>query len=1605
MKLNRVKKVILSFAVIVGIILGLGQNIIYATAGSLTAKLEVFRRLPKYDSSTKLYTQESTNWGFELYNGGHPVYQISEVDSSNNFIGDNARLYCLNATEGTTWDTSAVGTNLNYDTKCDLKNATEVNTTVGYNTVYDISKYDYYSSIIWLLDNFYIPNKTDKDDFLAKAGIIYGTLEDSVGSYNTYYYDESVNPNSVFSDSEEENSIYAQLYGNPYGKGGYGYRDAGKSNEYQVKALPDEVIETVQQAVIWYFTNHLDNNNDNTNTFNCYTDKNAESINSWLYYTIDGNNYNSLNNYQIDGNDGDSDGKVNIGGMYQEQAAILYNYLVDKALDAKEKGYTGEETSSSISIKCETSAIKKQTDGTYKIGPIEIETTGTVSEISLEVKDSEENDITCTIPVSIPVDQEFYIENIPSTIEGNITIKATAKGNNTTQTLWTKTGSTEQPIVEIDRGETPIGDTVTIKNEKVFDLALRKIITKVKNSNGTVVAILNEKGLDATRSITANPSTIPDTATYKHRKDPVVVGTGYKVTYELNIYNEGDIDGYASIIVDQLPTGLESTLKVGDKVTSSKGNVYEVKSYTDNKLVLELTSTTPVVIDAYNTTLDKDTIKLECEVTQVEDKSKHYLTNIAYINEAYSVQNGTAKKQDQDRNNKESKPAEFPSKTASDLNNTEVTYKGNSANQSIYNDTNNEYYYKGEQDDDDFETIVILPKEFDLKLVKYISAVNGNVSDRKITVDSSNLNKKINNKKVTTADYDVSKLPITVKTGDYVTYTFRIYNEGEIDGYASEITEDIPVGLEFVYSTLTTDAQIDADTNLSKEEKEAIKFNRNYGWTFTDNTLKTISTNFLSNVSTDNLIKAFDSSKDNGNGEGLSYKEVSVMFKVTSTDVTKIIRNEAAITEDTDADGSPINDRDSDTEKWKKEDSDDYYDNQDYPKYKEDDEDYDNIKLIRFDLALRKFIVAISADSTINDGEYLTADKTNKTVYTRAPKVDTSKLKTGEDLTAIYNHSKDPVTVNAGDYVLYTIRVYNEGDLDGYASKITDYLPENLNYIDGEFNKGYGWQYNSTDRSVTTTYLSSENGTANKLEAFDTKSDNGKGSGLSYKDIQILCRVSSDAVSEQNITNIAEITQYQDENGAVNDNDMDSDPSNLKYPENVPGYEGNRDGDNASDTYYPGQEDDDDFDRVIVQEPKFDLALRKFITKINNADITTRIPEVGYEDEKITYTHPKDVVKVVVGDTVTYTIRVYNEGIISGYAETVTDDIPEYLEYLPENATNVAYRWKMYDKDGNETEDVTKAEKIVTDYTSKEYGEKMMQDGENIAENPNLLNAFDSSAEISDTNPEYVDVKVAFKVKDPDSSKYIIKNKAQISEDCDENGNPVVDIDSVPNKWNDGEDDQDYENVSVEYFDLSLLKYVSEVEVTEKGTTTTTKTGNKGNEKDIIPKVEIHKKNLKSTVVKFIYTIKITNEGEIPGYATEITDYVPEGLKFYAEDNKGWEEKEDGIIVTELLSDTLLKPGESAKIKVTFRWINDEDNLGVKTNIAEISEDDNERGIPDRDSTPGNKKDGEDDIDDADVLLSIKTGMTENIIAYITGATIILLVLAGGVILIKKFVL
>ncbi len=1253
---------------------------------------------------------------------------------------------------------------------------------------------------------------------------------------------------------------------------------AGIHAEDYDNLITNSDIEAVQQAAFWYYTNHDDS------LFDKLYNQFGEDKTSWLFYRTEemaqqDSPYTSLGDYDLHF-DSTTQKQVGAGKDRQEQAVLLYNYLITKA-NENAAGYANGTTHSNTKV----------------------------------------------------------------TLYANPTVQNT------------------QPIILIER--TP--DT------REFDLALRKYITKVNGKDLTGAA-------SRVPNIDKSTLTSGTTATYKHKKDPVVVTTGSTVTYKLTVYNEGQKAGRATKIVDQLPTGLK--MKTTGTVTSSKGNSYTVAyDETANKATFTTDGTKDLA--AYSgSTLDSDTIEIECTVTATANTSSAIvLTNVAWISEEYdSVDKITIT--NQKGKDRDSEPSTVPNKNKDNMSD----YTGNNNKSDL---TDSSYYYKGQQDDDDFEKLVLKPKTFDLKLIKRIVEVNGTkVPERLLGVDVS----KLANGTATTAEYEMDKNPVSVKNGDIVKYTLRVYNEGEIDGYASEISEDIPEGLEFMWSE-NKGNELDADTTLTQAEKDAIKYNQGI-WdmkTINQDTHKVelITTDYLAKgkgaeIATDgaNLIKAFDKSKgyvNTINDKNPDYREVSVYMKVTASndEVDKIIRNEAAITGDTDEDGNSVDDRDSKPEEWKK---------------YEDDEDYDNIKVQSFDLALRKFIVAVSQDETIEDSDYL---KDSNGAYTRAPKVDTSKLNTvGEDgkliTTATYNHPKTPVEVCKNDIVVYMLRVYNEGSLDGYASEIKDHLPSYLTYVNGDFNNKYGWKVSEDGRTVSTNYLD------NSLIEKATSSEDGKIT-LSYKEVPIMCQVTSDAQGK--ITNIADITKYKDEN-KKDITDRDSKENNVILPadKDLPAYKDDQTGD-----YIPGQEDDDDFEKLVVKQ--FDLALRKFITNISDKDVTSRIPQVKYDKDnnKITYEHTKDPLDVVTGDIVTYTIRVFNEGEVDGYASKVSDDVPDGLEYLPDNNLNKEYRWVMYDKDGKETTDVKNAVKLTTDYLSKEQGEARMAANSELKENPALLTAFNGTKEISDTNPDYADVKIAFKVTEPNGSSKILVNSAQITDDTDKNGKDVDDIDSTPDKWVDGEDDQDKEYIKLTEFDLALRKWVTQAIVIENGKETVTQTGHKAeDDPEQVVKVELNRKKLNSVTVKFRYSIRVTNEGDIAGYAKQIKDYIPEGLKFDAKDNPDWKDEGNNIITTRKLENTLLQPGQSAEVEVLLTWKNNKNNLGLKVNTAEISEDYNEKHVHDKDSTPNNKVPGEDDIDDAPVLLSISTGAAK---LYIALSCTVLITLAGGIVLIKKFVL
>lgn len=80
-----------------------------------------------------------------------------------------------------------------------------------------------------------------------------------------------------------------------------------------------------------------------------------------------------------------------------------------------------------------------------------------------------------------------------------------------------------------------------------------------------------------------------------------------------------------------------------------------------------------------------------------------------------------------------------------------------------------------------------------------------------------------------------------------------------------------------------------------------------------------------------------------------------------------------------------------------------------------------------------------------------------------------------------------------------------------------------------------------------------------------------------------------------------------------------------------------------------------------------------------------------------------------------------------------------------------------------------------------------------------------------------------------------------------------------------------YWKVRVLYFDLALRKWVTEAYVTENGQTRVIETGHHAeDDPEEVVKVDLRKSKIDSVVVKFRYHIRITNEGEVAGYAKKL---------------------------------------------------------------------------------------------------------------------------------------
>ncbi len=907
--------------------------------------------------------------------------------------------------------------------------------------------------------------------------------------------------------------------------------------------------------------------------------------------------------------------------------------------------------------------------------------------------------------------------------------------------------------------------------------------------------------------------------------------------------------------------------------------------------------------------------------------------------------------------------------------------------------------------------------EADVSIREYISAINGvelkESNSREPKVDTSELNQTIDGNKQKTAIYNHTKKPLITKIGDKVTYTIRIYNEGDVATYVKQVQNYFPSYI----------------TYIEPEESKAYWIaDDEYGFTFKTTEYCEIvnaggELNF-DEITDKKLVNVLipPAKKNDENGKEsytLSYVDIQITGEIMRTaQYGKPVTNLVEVTKIQNEKGKTIIDRDSseanlqipadeELPTYKNE-----LENEKYVQGQEDDDDFEKVVVQEetLDLALRKFV------TKVNDIE-----------YNRVPEVDTTALKNSIGTTAEYKHNKEPIIAKAGDRVTYTIRIYNEGEKIGSVAGITDYTSKLLKIVQNEnteqnvdvaenqemqpenpqaWFQTEGEEYNS---SISTEFCkvtgvggkvsNSEIGKNIKdviIPAYDKENDI-----LSYIDVNIEYEVQP-TEEKTVITSITEISKELNERGEELLKDKDSIPNGKLENETIPNakeLEEYKDNEILeAKEYIPGYEDDDDFEKICIS-PDFDLSIKNFISQIGITKVNNREPRVIYKDDKITYEQLKAPIGAKPGDTIIYTIRVFNEGKADGYAEEIIDNIPEGLEYIADNEINKQYKWKMLDENEEETREQSEAKHLVTDYLSKAQEQETGRE--------NKIKAFKPSEESAEV--QYKDIQlalnVAFVPQTQEEKNKVIMNAVQISKDSDN------DIDSEPTREEeyaeDGEnqDDIDAEKIKTGYFDLSIQKWVKEARVTLKGKTTVIE-GNTVEESKNEPtiKVEIEEKNINKIIVKFQYMIRVNNEGNIQGYADEIADYIPEGFKFEESDNVkwGWKIGEDGIVRTDYLKDTELKPGSYAEVPIVLVWKNGIENLGEKINKAEISKTRNESNATDIDSILGNMIDEEDDLDDSSVVIAAHTGTFR---IYIGLTMIMLIAFAGGIFVMKKYVL
>ena len=193
-------------------------------------------------------------------------------------------------------------------------------------------------------------------------------------------------------------------------------------------------------------------------------------------------------------------------------------------------------------------------------------------------------------------------------------------------------------------------------------------------------------------------------------------------------------------------------------------------------------------------------------------------------------------------------------------------------------------------------------------------------------------------------------------------------------------------------------------------------------------------------------------------------------------------------------------------------------------------------------------------------------------------------------------------------------------------------------------------------------------------------------------------------------------------------------------------------------------------------------------------------------------------------------------------------------------------------------------------------------------------------------------------------------------------------------------------------YDLSLNKYITNVELTYGSQKQTYSYDNSK-----LAKVEIPAKKVDNVKVTIEYKIEVKNEGNVDAIIESIADYKPDGLDFDKSLNSGWNIDNQNNLTNVSMLGGKLEPGKTKSVTLYLTKTLSKDSMGTFTNSAEILKSLNFLNLKDVDSTEGNKDRSEDDYSEAQIVISVKTG----VVLYASIFFGVILLMIGMILLIK----